>query len=419
MELNHCGFAYINHSMETKMKHLLSTALVAAAAVTVLPATAQVSDDVVKIGVIVDQTGVYSANGGPGAIRAVEMAVKDFGGKVNGKSIELVTADYQNKVDIALSKAREWIDRDQVDMIIESTDSAAAIAMQKLGADKKRVMIFAGSATTALTNKECTPYGIHYVYDTYALANGTARAVMQQGGDTWFFITADYAFGSSLEKDATAVIKEMGGKVLGTVKHPLSASDFSSFMLQAQASKAKVVGLANAGRDTQNSVRAAAEFGLTKKQKLATLLVFDTDVKGMGLDIAQGLLFTTGYYWDRNDETRAWSKRFYDIHKAMPTMIQAGAYSATMHYLKAIQAAGTDNAEAVIKKMKDTPINDFFAKNGKIRADGRMVHDMYLAEAKKPSESKGDWDIIKILQTIPGEQAYQPLSASSCPLIKH
>jgi branched-chain amino acid transport system substrate-binding protein len=387
--------------------------------VTVLPATAQVSDDVVKIGVIVDQTGVYSANGGPGAIRAVEMAVKDFGGKVNGKSIELVTADYQNKVDIALSKAREWIDRDQVDMIIESTDSAAAIAMQKLGADKKRVMIFAGSATTALTNKECTPYGIHYVYDTYALANGTARAVMQQGGDTWFFITADYAFGSSLEKDATAVIKEMGGKVLGTVKHPLSASDFSSFMLQAQASKAKVVGLANAGRDTQNSVRAAAEFGLTKKQKLATLLVFDTDVKGMGLDIAQGLLFTTGYYWDRNDETRAWSKRFYDIHKAMPTMIQAGAYSATMHYLKAIQAAGTDNAEAVIKKMKDTPINDFFAKNGKIRADGRMVHDMYLAEAKKPSESKGDWDIIKILQTIPGEQAYQPLSASSCPLIKH
>ncbi|MGB7481253.1 MAG: ABC transporter substrate-binding protein, partial [Burkholderiaceae bacterium] len=277
---------------------------------------------------------------------------------------------------------------------------------------------FAGSATTALTNKECSPYGIHYVYDTYALANGTARAVMQQGGDTWYFITADYAFGSSLEKDATAVIKEMGGKVLGTAKHPLSASDFSSFMLQAQASKAKVVGLANAGRDTQNSVRAAAEFGLTKNQKLATLLVFDTDVKGMGLDIAQGLLFTTGYYWDRNDETRAWSKRFYDIHKAMPTMIQAGMYSATMHYLKSIQATGTDNAEAVMTKMKATEINDFFAKGGKIRADGRMVHDMYLAEAKKPSESKSDWDIIKVLQTIPGDQAYQPLSASSCPLVK-
>jgi len=400
------------------MKQVLKAALLASAVAAAWPAAAQISGDVVKIGVIVDQTGVYSANGGPGAVRAVEMAVKDFGGKVNGKPIELVTADYQNKVDIALTKAREWIDRDQVDMVIESTDSAAAIAMQKLGAEKKKVMIFAGSATTALTNKECSPYGIHYVYDTYALANGTARAVMQQGGDSWYFITADYAFGSSLEKDATAVIKEMGGKVIGTAKHPLSASDFSSFMLQAQASKAKVVGLANAGRDTQNSVRAAAEFGLTKKQKLATLLVFDTDVKGMGLDIAQGLLFTTGYYWDRNDETRAWSKRFYDIHKAMPTMIQAGMYSATMHYLKAIQATGTDDADPVIKKMKATEINDFFAKGGKIRADGRMVHDMYLAEAKKPSESKSDWDIIKVLQTIPGEQAYQPLSASSCPLVK-
>jgi len=400
------------------MKQVLKAALLASAVAAAWPAAAQISGDVVKIGVIVDQTGVYSANGGPGAVRAVEMAVKDFGGKVNGKPIELVTADYQNKVDIALTKAREWIDRDQVDMVIESTDSAAAIAMQKLGAEKKKLMIFAGSAATALTNKECSPYGIHYVYDTYALANGTARAVMQQGGDSWYFITADYAFGSSLEKDATAVIKEMGGKVLGTAKHPLSASDFSSFMLQAQSSKAKVVGLANAGRDTQNSVRAAAEFGLTKKQKLATLLVFDTDVKGMGLDIAQGLLFTTGYYWDRNDETRAWSKRFYDIHKAMPTMIQAGMYSATMHYLKSVQATGTDDADTVMKKMKATEINDFFAKGGKIRADGRMVHDMYLAEAKKPSESKSDWDIIKVLQTIPGDQAYQPLSASTCPLVK-
>ena len=401
------------------MKYTLSTAIVAAASAVSLPAVAQISDDVVKIGVIVDQTGVYSANGGPGAIRAVEMAIKDFGGKVNGKPIEVVSADYQNKVDIALSKTREWIDRDKVDMIIESTDSAAAIAMQKLGADKKRIMIFAGSASTALTNKECSPYGIHYVYDTYALATGTGRAVMQQGGDTWFFLTADYAFGSSLEKDTTTVIREMGGKVLGTVKHPLSASDFSSFLLQAQASKAKVVGLANAGRDTQNSVRQAAEFGLTKGgQKLATLLLFDTDIKGMGLQVAQGLLFTTGYYWDRNDETRAWSKRFYDIHKAMPTMIQAGAYSATMHYLKAVQASDTDNADTVMKKMKDTEINDFFAKGGKIRANGRMVHDMYLAEAKKPSESKGEWDIITIKQTIPGDQAYQPLSESTCALIK-
>jgi branched-chain amino acid transport system substrate-binding protein len=402
------------------MKNTLNTVITVSALAVSLQAAAQISDDVVKIGVIVDQSGVYSANGGPGAIRAVEMAVQDFGGKVNGKSIEVVSADYQNKVDIAVSKAREWIDRDHVDMIIESTDSAAAIAMQKLGAEKKRVMIFAGSATTALTNKECSPYGIHYVYDTYALATGTGRAIMQQGGDTWFFLTADYAFGNSLEKDTTAVVRAMGGKVLGTVKHPLGASDFGSFLLQAQASKAKVIGLANAGRDTQNSVRQAAEFGLTKGgQKLATLLVFDTDVKGMGLQVAQGLLFTTGYYWDRNDETRTWSNRFHKIHKAMPTMIQAGAYSATMHYLKAVQAADTDNADAVMTKMKGTEINDFFAKGGKIRADGRMVHDMYLAEAKKPSESKGEWDIIKIIRTIPGDQAYQPLSESTCPLVKH
>jgi branched-chain amino acid transport system substrate-binding protein len=393
------------------MKRILSSAISAAVTAVALPglATAQISDDVVKIGVIVDKTGVYSANGGPGAVKAVEMAVRDFGGKVNGKPIQLVNADYQNKVDVALSKAR--------DMIIESTDSAAAIAMQKLGADKKRVMIFAGSASTALTNKECTPYGIHYVYDTYALATGTGRAVMQEGGNSWYFLTADYAFGSSLEKDTTAVIQEMGGKVLGTIKHPLSAPDFSSFLLQAQASKAKVVGLANAGRDTQNSVRQAAEFGLTKGgQKLATLLVFDTDVKGMGLEVAQGLLFTTGYYWDYNDETRAWSKRFYAEHKAMPTMIQAGAYSATMHYLKAIQGAGTDNADAVMKKMKATPINDFFAKNGKILPNGRMVHDMYLAEAKTPAESKGEWDLIKIKRVIPGDQAFQSASASTCTL---
>jgi branched-chain amino acid transport system substrate-binding protein len=401
------------------MKNTLRTTIAISAFATALSAAAQVSDDVVKIGVIVDQSGVYSANGGPGAIRAVEMAIKDFGGKVKGKPIELVSADYQNKVDIALSKTREWIDRDKVDMIIESTDSAASLAMQKLAADKKRVIIFAGSATTALTNKECSPYGIHYVYDTYSLATGTGRALMDQGIDTWYFLTADYAFGSSLERDTTAVVLAGGGKVLGATRHPLAASDFASFLLQAQASKAKVIGLANAGRDTQNSVRQAAEFGLTKGgQKLATLLLFDTDVKGMGLQTAQGLLFTTGFYWDRNDETRAWSKRFYDIHKAMPTMIQAGAYSATMHYLKAVEAANTDNADAVMKAMKATEINDFFAKGGKIRENGRMVHDMYLAEVKKPSESKGEWDIIKVLRTIPGEQAYQPLSESTCPLIK-
>lgn len=401
------------------MKRIVSTAITAMAACTFPTySVAQVSNDVVKIGVIVDKTGVYSANGGPGAVRAVEMAVKDFGGKVNGKPIQIVDADYQNKVDIALTRAREWIDRDNVDMIIESTDSAAAIAMQKLGKEKKRVMIFAGSASTVLTNKECSPYGIHYVYDTYALATGTGRAVMQDGGDSWYFLTADYAFGHSLQENTEKVIKEMGGKVLGTVRHPLSASDFSAFLLQAQASKAKVVGFANAGKDTQVSVRQAAEFGLPQSQKLATLLVFDTDIKGMGLKIAQNLLFTTGYYWDRNDETRKWSQRFYDVHGAMPTMIQAGMYSATMHYLKAIQETGTDKAETVMQKMKGTEINDFFAKGGKIREDGRMVHDMYLAEAKTPAESKGEWDIMTIKRVIPGDQAYQPLSDSSCPLVK-
>jgi branched-chain amino acid transport system substrate-binding protein len=395
------------------------TAMAAAATLVSGMATAQISDDVVKIGVIVDKTGVYSANGGPGGVKAVEMAVKDFGGKVNGKKIEVVSADYQNKVDIALSRAREWLDVDKVDMIIESTDSAASIAMQKLGAEKKRVMIFAGSATTALTNKECSRYGVHYVYDTYALATGTGRAVVQDGGDSWYFITADYAFGSSLEKDTTKVIKELGGKVLGSVKHPLNASDFSSFLLQAQASKAKVIGLANAGKDTQNAVRQAAEFGIVSGgQKLATLLVFDTDIKGLGLNAAQGMLFTTGFYWDYNDETRKWSRRFYDVHKAMPTMIQAGMYSATMHYLKSIQETGTDNADAVMKKMKETEINDFFAKGGRIREDGRMIHDMYLAEAKKPSESKEEWDIMKIKRVIPRDLAFQPLSESTCPLVK-
>jgi branched-chain amino acid transport system substrate-binding protein len=405
------------------MKHTLRIALTAvASAVGILVsggATAQISDDVVKIGVIVDKTGVYSANGGPGAVRAVELAVRDFGGTVNGKKIEIVSADYQNKVDIALSKAREWIDVDKVDMIIESTDSAAAIAMQKLGAEKKRVMIFAGSATTTLTNKECSPYGIHYVYDTYALATGTGRAVMEDGGDSWFFITADYAFGTSLEKDTARVVQEMNGKILGSVKHPLSASDFASFLLQAQASKAKVVGLANAGKDTQNAVRQAAEFGLVKGgQKLATLLVFDTDIKGLGLKTAQNLLFTTGFYWDRNEETRKWSHRFYKEHNAMPTMIQAGMYSATMHYLKSIQETGTDNADTVMKKMKQTEINDFFAEGGRIREDGRMIHDMYLAEAKTPSESKQEWDIMKIKRVIPRDQAFQPLSESTCPLVK-
>lgn len=400
------------------MKSQLKCAATALAAALASTAFAQISDDTIKIGVIVDMTGVYSANGGMGAVRAVEMAVKDYGGKVRGKTVQVVSADYQNKVDVASSKARQWFDVEKVDLIIESTDSAASISMQKVALEKKKPIIFAGSATTALTNKECSPYGIHWVYDTYALATGTGRAVMQEGGDSWYFVTADYAFGHSLERDTAAVVSEMGGKVVGNTRHPLNASDFASFLLQAQSSKAKVVGLANAGKDTQNAVRQAAEFGITKNQKLATLLVFDTDIKGLGLQAAQGMLFTTGFYWDANAETREFGKRFFEVHKGMPTMIHAGAYSAAMHYLKAVDAKGSDDADKVLAQMRETPVNDFFAKGGKIRADGRMVHDMYLAEVKKPSESKGEWDMVKIKRTIPGDEAFQPLSASTCPLVK-
>lgn len=401
-----------------EVNRFLKAAVATAAAALFGAAQAQISDDVVKIGVIVDMTGVYSANGGVGVVRAVEMAVKDFGGRVQGKPIEIVSADYQNKVDIAASKARQWYDIDKVDLIIESTDSAAAIAMQKVAAEKKKPIIFAGSATTALTNAECSAYGIHWVYDTYALATGTGRAVMEEGGDSWYFLTADYAFGKALENDTSNVVKSMGGKIVGASRHPLNASDFAAFLLQAQSSGAKVVGLANAGKDTQNAIRQATEFGLPKKQMLATLLVFDTDIKGLGLPASQGIVYTTAFYWDQNAETRAFGNRFHAIHKGMPTMIHAGAYSAAMHYLKALDARKTDAPDTVLAQMRQTPVNDFFAKDGVIRKDGRMVHDMYLAEVKKPSESKGDWDIANIKRTIPGAQAFMPLTASTCPLVK-
>ncbi len=373
-----------------------------------------------RIGAMVDMSGTYSALGGPGMVNVLKMAAEDFGGKVLGRPIEILSANYQNKVDIASARAREWYDQDDVKMIIESSDSASALAMQKIAREKKRMIIFSGSASSALTNAECSPYGVHYVYDTYALAHGTGAAVTKAGGDSWFFITADYAFGHALEKDTATVVQENGGKVLGSVRSPLNTPDFSSYLLQAQASKAKVIGLANAGSDTQNAVRQAAEFGIVQAgQKLATLLVFITDIKGLGLQVAQGLTFTNGFYWDRNDETRAFAKRFGERNNgAMPSMVQAGAYSATMHYLKAVAAAGTDDADAVSAKMKETEINDFFATKGKIRADGRMVHDMLLVEAKKPAESKGPWDLMKIISVIPGDQAFRPLSESVCPLVK-
>ena len=383
------------HSMnfkKTVLSTLLAAGILGASALTNLASAQDVKP--LRIGAIVDMSGIYSAIGGPNMVSAVKMAIEDFGGKVLGRPIELLSANYQNKVDITAARVREWYDRDDVKMVIESTDSASALAMQKL---------------------------VHYTYDTYAMAHGTGAAITKGGGNSWFFITADYAFGHALEKDTAEVVVANGGKVLGSVRAPLNSPDFSSYLLQAQASKAKIIGLANAGSDAQNSVRQASEFGIIKGgQQMATLLMFLSDIKGMGLSVAQGLMFTDGFYWDRTDETRAFSKRFGERNKGdMPTMVQAGAYSATMHYLKSVAAAGTDDADAVAAKMRELEINDFFATKGKIRVDGRMVHDMYLAEAKKPSESKGPWDLLKINAVIPGDQAFRPLSKSVCPLVKN
>ncbi|MFT3816551.1 MAG: ABC transporter substrate-binding protein [Rubrivivax sp.] len=382
------------------------------------PAWAQISDDVVKIGVIADMSGPYSAITGIGLVRAVELAVKDFGGTVLGKRIEVISANHQGKVDVASAKAREWLDVDKVDLIIEATDSASAIAMQKIAVGKKKPIIFAGSGSSALTGKECSAYGIQWSYNTYAMAAGTARAIAEGGGDTWYMIALDAAFGQTMERDVANVLKATGGRIVGASRHPMNAPDFASLLLQAQNSKAKVVGFGNAGTDLQNALRQAAEFGLPKNQTLAALLIFDTDIKGLGLQLAQGLQYTTGFYWDRTPETREFSKRFMAVQKATPSMSQAGAYSGALHFLKAAAAAGTDAAEPVLEKMRATPVNDVFVKNGHIRADGQHVHDMYLAEVKKPGESTSEWDLARIKRTIPADVAFQPLADSECPLVK-
>jgi len=382
------------------------------------PKPGAISGDTVKIGVLTDLSGLYSDIGGQGSVVAAQMAAEDFGGTVLGKKIEVVSADHQNKADVAAQKAREWIDRDGVDMITDVLNSAAAIATSKVVAEKKRILINTGAASTRLTNEDCTPYTIHHTYDTYALANGTGRAVVKQGGDTWFFLTADYAFGHSLEKDTAEVVKANGGKVLGQVRHPLNASDFSSFLLQAQSSKAKIIGLANAGGDTMNSIKAANEFGLTKNQSLAGLLVFITDVHSLGLKATQGMYVTEAWYWDLNDETRNWSKRFFQKMKKMPSMVQAGVYSSTLMYLNAIKATGTDDADTVMKWLRANKHSDMFGKNMTLREDGRLIHDMYLMQVKKPEESKTPWDYYNVRQTIPAAEAFQPLSASRCPLVK-
>ena len=387
----------------------------------VVGARARVSDDVVKIGVLDDMSGLYADIQGPGDVVAVKMAVEDFGGTVNGKPIEVISADHQNKADVGSAIIRRWFDTEKVDAVLGLGNSAVALAGQAIAQEKNKVAITTSAASTALTGKACSPNGIHWVYDTYALATGTANAIMKQGNtDTWFFVTADYAFGHALEQDTTAVVKKNGGTVVGSVRAPINTSDFSSFLLQAQSSKAKVIGLANAGADAINSIKTASDFGLTAGgQKLAGLLVLITDIHSMGLSVAQGLMFTEAYYWDQNDETRAFAKRFAERHGGKPpTMLQAGIYSAAMHYLKAVKAAGTDEALTVIAQMKKMPVNDFMTKNGTIREDGRMMRDMYLLQAKKPSESKSEWDLMKVVATIPADEAFRPLSESECPLVK-
>jgi branched-chain amino acid transport system substrate-binding protein len=381
-------------------------------------AQGKISGDVVKIGVLTDMSGLYSDIGGQGSVIAAQMAVEDFGGKVKGKKVEVVGADHQNKADVASSKVRQWIDRDGVDMVTDALNSAVALATAKVVAEKKKVLIDTGAASTRLTNEECTPYTIHHTYDTYALANGTGKAVVKQGGDSWFFLTADYAFGHSLEKDTSDVVKASGGKVLGAVRHPLSASDFSSFLLQAQASKAKIVGLANAGGDTINSIKGANEFGLTRSQTLAGLLVFITDVHSLGLQATQGMYVTEGWYWDLNDDTRKWAKRFFEKTRKMPSSNQAGVYSAVTMFLKAVNATGADDGDSVMAWLRKNPQTDVFGKNMTLRQDGRLLHEMYLFQVKKPAESKGPWDYYHVRQVIPADQAFQPLAASRCALVK-
>jgi branched-chain amino acid transport system substrate-binding protein len=382
-------------------------------------AHAQISDDIVRIGVLNDQSGLYADLGGPGSVIAARMAVEDAGGTVLGKPVDVVVADHQNKADIGASIARQWFDADKVDMAIGFDNSSVALAVGQIAAQKDRIAIAGAVGTTAFTGKNCTATEASWIYDSYALTTTLARSVVGRGGDSWFFITVDYAFGHSLEADATRAVLASGGKVLGSVRHPLNTADFSSYLIRAQASGAKVVALANGGGDMINATKQANEFGLAHAAaSVVSLLVFITDIHSVGLKAAQGLSFVTGFYWDRDAETRAWSQRFFKRHKRMPTQAQAAVYSAIRHYLRAIAAAGTDEAKTVMAKMREMPVDDFFAHDGKLREDGRLVHDMYFVQVKAPSESSGPWDYYKILATIPGEQAFLPLEQGGCPLVE-
>lgn len=382
-------------------------------------AFADASDGKVKIGILNDQSGVYADFGGNSSYEAALMAVEDFGGKVLGVPVEVTTADHQNKADIASNIARQWYDTEQVDSIMELTSSSVGLAVQALSKEKKKITINTGAATTELTGKQCSPYGFHWAYDTHALAVGTGGALVKQGGDSWFFLTADYAFGYSLEENTGNYVKENGGSVVGSVRHPLATTDFSSFLLQAQSSGAKVIGLANAGLDTSNAIKQAAEFGIVQGgQRLAALLFTLAEVHGLGLEAAQGLTLTEGFYWNRNEETAKFGKRFMERTGKMPNMVHAGTYSAVLSYLKAIEKAGTDDADAVAKELHALPVKDIFAENGRVSENGRMIHDMYLLEVKKPEESKEPWDYFKVLATIPGAEAFIDPAKSGCDLVK-
>ena len=394
--------------------------LAVAAAVSMGSAQAQVSDNVVKIGVLSDMSSLYTDLAGAGSVVAARMAVEDSGIEKRGYKVEILSADHQNKPDVGSAVARQWYDVDKVDVIVDTPNSGVALAVNQITKDKGKAFLVSGAASSDLTGKACSPNTIHWTYDTWMLANGTGNAIVKTGGDSWFFITADYAFGHALERDTEAVVTKSGGKVLGKVRVPLNNQDFSSFLLQAQASKAKIVGLANAGGDTTNSIKQAAEFGIVKGgQNLAGLLVFLTDIHALGLPTAQGLIFTETFYWDMNDQTRAFAKRFAPRDKGIhPTMIHAGVYSAVTHYLKAVEALKSDDGTKVVEKMKATPTDDPLFGKGSIRVDGRKIHPAYLVEVKKPAESKGPWDYYKIRATIPADQAFRPLNQGECPLVK-
>jgi len=378
----------------------------------------KISDDVVRIGVLSDMSGLYADTAGRGSLESAKMAVEDFGGSVLGKKIEVVWADHQNKADVGATHARTWFDRDGVDLIINLNNTAVAIAVNNLARERSKLVMNTGGASDILTNEHCAPTAIHYTYDTYALAKGAADGILAQGKKEWFILGVDYAFGKAMTANLTEFVQAGGGKIVGSTYHPLNASDFSSFLLQAQASRAPVIALANATSDTVNTIKAANEFGIAQKQTIVPSIMFINDIHALGLKYGQGMVFTTGFYWDRNDETRAWARRFFGKMKKMPSMVHAGDYSAVTQYLKAVKDAGTDDAPTVVKQLQGMKLSDMFAQNGRLREDGRMVHDMFLVQVKKPAESQYPWDYYKVLATIPGDQAFKPLSKSTCKHLK-